>query len=397
MIPLEDALACVDRVLGDRRVARETVPVRQAAGRFLAVDQHSKLDLPPFDKAAMDGYAIATDDVRGEYRVAGIVAAGQPGMSALGPDEALKVMTGAPVPHGATRVIMVEQAVERDGRVRFENASAAKNICRQAEDVAVGQTILRAGSRLEPLHIANLIGCGISEVQVARPVRVAIIATGDEIVSSAAELGPGKIMNTNGPLLAGLARTFGLSVISETSVPDDESKLAAAMQRGLAEADVVVLTGGVSAGDYDFVPDVIADCNLEIHFSRVAVKPGKPTVFASGKNEVLFGLPGNPVAVYLTFHLFVLRATARLSGGDYEPREVKLRLAADFARRATVRTEYAPGRITPEGCVETLKYHGSAHLAALMEADGFLVVPRGVETLKAGAEVTFAMLGIGDG
>lgn len=389
MIALETALAIVDEEIGQRRVPTEIVPVRKAARRFLATDQRSKLDLPPFDKAAVDGYAILAGDARDEYRLAGIVAAGEPSNDTLAPGTTVKVMTGAPVPPGAARVVMVEQAAEQDGRVRLDEPSTARNICKKAEDVAVGQTVLRAGTRLGALHIANLIACGIGEVDVSRQVRLAIVSTGDEIVDSVADLSSGKIMNTNGPLLRGLAQRWGLAVAREDTVPDDKAKLRRTLEQALAEADFVVVTGGVSAGDYDFVPEVITDSGLQIHFSRVAVKPGLPTTFATGDKGSLFGLPGNPAAVYLTFHLFVLRAVARLSGGEYGPRRFKVRLAGELTRRSASRTEYCPCCISSDGLAERVTYHGSAHLTALTQADGFLVIPQGVTSLPAGARVTF--------
>jgi molybdopterin molybdotransferase len=200
-------------------------------------------------------------------------------------------------------------------------------------------------------------------------------------------------MNTNGPLLSGLARESGLAVVSAQTVPDDELKLVEALQRALAAADLVALSGGVSAGEYDFVPDAITACGLQFRLSRVALKPGMPTVFATGAHGILFGLPGNPVAVYLTFHLFVLRAVARLTGGSFEPRRFEIRLADDFARRSSARMEYSPCRITADGLAESIPYHGSAHLAALMRADGFIVIPRGVNALCAGTAVPFVMFG----
>ena len=389
MIPLETALAIVDQEIGNRRVPIEALPVRDAANRFLAADQKSKLDLPSFDKSAVDGYAILEGDIRDEYRLAGIVAAGEPGRDTLVAGTTLKVMTGAPVPPGAAKVVMVEQATEHDGWVRIDDLASANNICRRAEDVSVGQTILEAGTRLRPLHVANLIACGIDEVEVARQVRLAIISTGDEIVDSVANLEPGKIMNTNGPLLSGLARRWGLAVTCEKTVADDKAALRHTLEHALAETDLVVLSGGLSVGDYDFVPEVIEDCGLRIHFSRVAVKPGLPTTFATGEKGRLWGLPGNPVAVYVMFHLFVLRAAARLSGGTYEPRTFAIRLAHEVTRRSTTRAEYCPCRISSDGLAERITYHGSAHLTALMLADGFLIIPQGVKSLPPGAEVTF--------
>jgi molybdopterin molybdotransferase len=391
VIPLAEALAIVDREATGRRLTdTQTLPVGQAASRFLASDQHSKLDLPPFDKSAVDGYAVGEGEVRSDYRLTGVVRAGQPGAVKLAPGTTVKVMTGAPVPPGTVRVVMVEQATERAGLVRLEPRGADTNISKQAAHVAVGQIVLAAGTRLGPLSVANLICCGISEVDVTRQVRLAIIPTGDEIKDSPDELSPGKIMNTNGPLLNGLALKWGLQVTRCNAVRDDKILLREALEESLVEADIVVLSGGVSSGDFDLVPEIMADCGCKIHFSRVGSKPGKPMAFATGPDAILFGLPGSPVAVYLTFHLYVLRAAALLAGGRYQPREFQARLARDFSR-STKHAEHCPGYLTNYGRVETVAYHGSNHLAALMRADGFSVIPQGVQSLTAGADVTFVM------
>ncbi len=395
MIALEAALSVVDAKLHGRRVSTETVPVREAAGRILSADQLSRVDLPPFDKAAMDGYAILPGDPHDRYRMNGVLSAGagQAGAGALAPGTTVKVMTGTPVPPGAERVIKIEEAVEEDGYIRFENPSPATNICKKAEDIAVGDAIVRAGSRITALEIANLVGGGIADVNVANRVRLAVISTGDEIVDSPSMLSPGKIMNTNGPLLCELSREAGLTVVSEETVPDDRRSLMAALRRSLEAADIVVLSGGVSVGDFDLVPEAVLASGLEIHFSRVAIKPGKPLTFATGGEGILFGLPGNPVAAFLTFHLFVLRAAARLSGAPHEPKTFKIRLAEDLTFRAGKRTAFVPSRILRDGHVEPVTYHGTAHLAALMAADGFMVIPCNVSSLSAGAEVSLVTFG----
>ena len=214
MIPLEEALEIVDRTLAQVRLPGEgeTLPVRQALDRALLDDAVSMLDLPPFDKSAMDGYAVLDGDERDEYDLLGTVGAGQVCEYRLVPGSAVKVMTGAPVPEGAGRVVMVEYADERDGKVAIHRHGGATNICRKAEDVRRGDVILPAGSTLGVLEISNLIGCGVMEARVHRAVRVAIIATGDEIVDDPDHIAPGKIMNANGPMLAGLARQFGFEV-----------------------------------------------------------------------------------------------------------------------------------------------------------------------------------------
>jgi molybdopterin molybdotransferase len=190
-------------------------------------------------------------------------------------------------------------------------------------------------------------------------------------------------------LLAGLAAQFGLEVTDEQSLPDDREAIARGLQQALGTADVAVLSGGVSVGEFDFVTPALADAGLTVHFTRVAVKPGKPMTYASRGGKLVFALPGNPVSVYLTFHLFVLRAAARMMGLEPPLREVGARLGRDFSRRNTERVEYVPARLVGAR-VEPIEYHGSAHLTALTEADGFLIVPVGVGSMVAGEPVAFA-------
>ena len=393
IIPLDEAVHILDETLADVKPTSETVSVREARGRVLLADQLSELDLPPFDKSAMDGYAVLLDDEREEYRLLETVAAGKVGKQQLVPGTTVKVMTGAPVPAGTGRVIVVEHAEEYGDVVRVHTPGGPPHICRQAEDVRRGDVVLPAGTSLDALDIANLIACGITDVTVAQRVKLAIINTGEEIVDSRSLLEPGKVMNVNGPLLVGLAEEHGLVVVSEQSVADDRQAIAQALRTGLAQADVVVTSGGVSAGDFDFVVEALGDVALKLHFPQVAVKPGKRTVYASEQGKVVFGLPGNPVSVYVMFHLLVLPAVARLSGAKYERRELRLRLGTEFKRRKTERTEYVPCRLTNEGKVEAVEYHGSAHLTALTQADGFFVVPLGTGAIAAGDEVIFLPLG----
>jgi molybdopterin molybdotransferase len=396
MIEMADAFAIVDARLARPAPAAETLPVRAAVGRILAADQHSRLELPPFDKSAMDGYAILPDDERDEYRLLESVAAGQTPTAKLAPGTTVKVMTGAPVPAGAGRVIMREFTEEAGEAVRVHRHGSKSNICVCGEDVRIGDLILPAGRRIDALDVANLVSCGVTDVAVALPVRVAIISTGDEIVDDPAELAPGKIMNANGPMLAGLAAAHGLAVVAEQSVSDDLEETAAALREALEAADIVILSGGVSVGDYDFVVGAFDRVGLAVHFASIAVKPGRPTVFASPEEgseqapgKAVFGLPGNPVSVCVMFHLFVLRAAAVLCGADPGPRQLRLAMAANYRRRKASRAQFVPARLTETGAVEPLEYHGSAHLLAFREADGLLHVPRGVEELAAGEEATF--------
>ena len=391
-IALDDALGIVDQVFSDRAVPRRKIAVRDAVGQTIASDQVSRLTLPPFDKSAMDGYAVMAGDVRDSYQVLETVLAGSNPVAPLRPGAAVKVMTGAPVPAGAGQVIPIEKVRRQAETIEVIHPTSVRNICPQGEDVCIGDVILRAGARLGALEIANLIGCGITEVEVYRPIRLAVLSTGDEIVDDPRDLGPGKIMNVNGPMLALLGRQFAMDLVIEESIPDDRAATDEAISKAIDRADLVVLSGGVSVGDSDFVGAALGDAGLRVHFSAVAVKPGRPLTFASRAGAAVFGLPGNPVSVYVMFHLFVLRAAARMYGNPWPLREFSAPLGCEFRRRKADRVEYFPCRIDDDGLLVPVEFHGSAHLNALMEADGLMVVPIGTTLLSAGQSVRFVPL-----
>lgn len=388
MILLDKALGIVDGCAASIALDTEMIDVRDSAGRVLACDAVSQLALPPFNKSAMDGYAVMDGDERDEYEVLEFIAAGCVPTLALKPATASKVMTGAPVPQGAGKVIMVEFTEEADGVVKVSRHSEKSNICVMGEDVKPGDVVLKAPVSLGALEVANLISCGISKVQVFKKVRVAILSTGDEIVDDPEDIAPGKIMDSNGPLLAGLCGKYALDVTCQSAVKDDRQSTAQAIKSALLSSDIVILSGGVSMGDLDFVDTAMGDIGLKVHFNRLAVKPGRPMTFASADNKAVFGLPGNPVSVYLMFHLFVLRAAMTAYG--MKPAElIELPISEDFKRKKTDRALFAPGVITTGGKVKPVKYHGSAHLIALMKADGFFFVEKGIGAIAVDEKVKF--------
>jgi len=389
LLSCDEAIRIVDESLAGARLPAECVPVREALGRVLAQDQVSRLDLPPFDRSAMDGYATPEGDDGPEYRLVGTVGAGEVSAAPLALGTAVKVMTGAPVPWGTGRVVRVEDA-QCDGRtVRVLRYAPERYVAAQGEDVRVGDGVLEAGTVLGPLDVANLVSCGIAIVEVARRPRLAIASTGDEIVDDPENLAPGRIMNANGPLLRALAGYHGLDVVSETTVPDRPEDTIEALRSAVEAADIVAVSGGVSVGDFDYVPGAMADLGLVPRFAGVAIKPGKPVTYASGGRAAVFGLPGNPVGVYVTFHLFVLRAVARMVGSAPGLREVALEMGPGYSRRDAERREFVPARLGEMATVEPLEYHGSAHLMALSRMDGLFVVPEGVAEVPAGSRVRF--------
>ena len=393
MISLEEAYRIIDSAMSGVRLPCRVLPACEAMGQTLSSDQYSQLDLPPFDKSAMDGYAIKLDEKSTRYRLLDTVAAGHVCDISLQPGTAVKVMTGAPVPKGTDRVVMIEHVSEDDGWIQILEEHNNTNICRQAEDVHIGDRIFEAGTRLNAMDVANLISCGITHVESFCPMRVAILSTGDEIVDHPAQLRPGKIINSNGPMLKGLAAYHGLDVTTSRSVADDLSQISQSIRDALKEADCVMITGGVSVGDCDWVPQAIEQAGGEIRFSKLAVKPGKPTVFATAGTKAVFGLPGNPVSVFLMFHLFVLYVQMMLTGGQPALRTILLPLAHSYQRRRAERMEFRPCRLTSEGTLSRIEYHGSAHLHAISNADGVFIVPAGICELDKGQQAEFLPFG----
>jgi molybdopterin molybdotransferase len=392
MIPLEDAQQIIDRTLAPLGLERETLPVRSALGRTLGVDQFSRLDLPPFDKSAMDGYALPEGEAT-RYRVRETLAAGSVPSARLEPGVAAKVMTGAPVPAATARVVQRELVREQGEWIEITTHDHDTHVCPQGEDVRRGDLVLPAGTRITPADVGNLIASGIVQLEVLRPIRLAVFSTGEEITDDPARLRPGMIMDSNGPLLAALAGAWGMEVGVSDRLGDDRQKTAEAIRAAFDRADLVVLSGGVSAGDFDFVGPAMADAGLSLHFTSVATKPGKPTTYASTGNRAAFGLPGNPVAVFLTFHLYVLRAAARLAGLPWPVRVLQLPLAEEFRRRKADRQEYRPCRLSDDGRLVPLEFHGTADLAALRDADGLFAVPRDCQWIGTGERVEFLPVG----
>jgi molybdopterin molybdotransferase len=386
MLAFEEALALV--LASARYLGAETVPLSGASGRVLAADIVADDDQPPFDKSAMDGFACRCIDLPGSLAVTETIAAGAVPRQAVAPGQCARIMTGAPVPPGADCVVKFEDTeTPADGTVRCAGVGAGTNIRRQGEDVRRGEVVLTRGMRIAAPHIAVLASVGCSLVPVARRPRVAIIATGDELVAVDALPGPGQIRNSNGPQLAAQAAAAGALPDVRTPVRDEAAALRDAIAAALADGEVVVLSGGVSAGDFDLVPQALRDCGLEIRFDRIAMKPGRPTTFAVKDGAWCFGLPGNPVSTFLQFEVLVRPLLVSLMGGDPAPRTFAAPLAATVSRRGAARQAWLPVRLTAEGEAQPLDYHGSAHIQSLCHADGFIVLPVGTTRLDKGALV----------
>ena len=386
MIPFEQAL---EIVLGNSsRLDTERVPLAEASGRMLAENVLGDMDFPPFDKACMDGFACRREDLGRELEIVETLPAGVPPEREVGPGQAARIMTGAVVPIGADVVFMVEFSREQPpGRVRFTGTETQNNIAYCGEDLEAGDPIMPKGTWLEPRHVGVLASAGcVNPLVSVRPL-VGIIATGSELVEPDLKPGLGQIRNSNAHQFVAQAQRAG-AVANYFGIAEDTREATdLVLGEALERSDIVLLSGGVSMGDFDFVPDSMRANGLEILFDRVAMKPGKPITFARGDSGFCFGMPGNPVSGFVGFEVFVRPFMWRMMGHTGSIPHLERDLSGGFSRRKTDRLEWVQVRFDGQGGVRPVEYHGSAHLAAMVQADGMMKVDVGVGKLDAGAKV----------
>jgi len=391
MIELKEALQIV--LDSAKPLGAERVELCDALGRILAEDVTADMDMPPFDKATMDGYACRRADLGNALAVIETIPAGAVPTKTVGPNRCAKIMTGAAIPQGADCVVMIEQTEAlAENAIRFTGGRTSDNIFRRAQDIRAGQVVLPKGGRIGPPHIAVLASVGCVQPLVAKRPRVGVVASGDELVAPAARPGPAQIRNSNGSQLIAQLAALGLKARDYGIVKDVASDIDAVLKRALAENDVVIVSAGVSVGDFDLVPTVLRQNHVKLLFEKIAVKPGKPTVFGVSERGYCFGLPGNPVSTFVVFELLVKPLLYKLMGHDYSPVYVQMRLDETITRKDADRQSWNPVRITSEETVEPVQYHGSAHLSALCEAGGLVPMEIGVASIGRGTPVRVRLL-----
>lgn len=391
MISFEHAY---ETVMARARVLEiEEVPLAQAFGRTLAQDVRSDMDMPPFDKSVMDGYACRRADLGKELRVIETIAAGCLPSKTIEARCSAKIMTGAPIPAGADCVVMVEQS-EQTGMdtVRFTDIRTRDNICKRGEDVRKGDTVLCRGDRLDAQHLGILAMVGCVNPRVFRRPQVGAIATGDELVEPDATPGASQIRSTNGCQLLAQIESAGACAHYYGIARDTVEDLDRVIKRALSENDVVVLSGGVSMGDLDLVPEVLRNNGVEILFDTVAVKPGKPLTFGVSPQAYCFGMPGNPVSTFVQFEIMLRPFLCKLSGDTKPPRDLHCPLGKELTRDHADRMVWLPVQLRADGTVEPVEYHGSAHITAFRQADGLAVMPVGVTRCEEGTSVRVRLL-----
>jgi len=382
MISLEQAL---DIAFSKAQIiGTETIDILNSTGRILAQDVFADADMPPFNKSAMDGYACRRTDLSQKLSVLEIIPAGQTPTQSVDSGQCSKIMTGAQVPEGADTVFMVEYSENvSDGKIRFTGEKTNSNICMKGEDLKEGDLVLISGTLLKPQHIAILASVGCTNPRVYKTPSAGIISTGSELVNPEEKPGLSKIRNSNGPQLFAQATTTGFPVNYYGIVPDDEQLTKYFIEKSVAENDVTILSGGVSVGDFDFVPQIIQELGFEIHFSKISIKPGMHTTFASKGNKYIIGLPGNPVSSFIQFEVFVLPFLQKLMNFEHLNIKLPLLMSHDFKRKKSDREECLPVLINAENEVQMVNYHGSAHIHAYHQAFGFITIPAGkTEILK---------------
>lgn len=396
MITIEEALRIIDEE--GKVIGTERVELTDALNKVLAEDIYSKDTLPPFNKSAMDGYAIKFRDTECcqcgneiELYVKALVRAGDYYEGTLNSKEAIKIMTGAPVPNGSDAVIQIEKVKENGNKVIISDyIKENTNIIKMGEEIKSGELALEKGKIIRPTEIGFLASLGYSKVVIQKSPKVALITTGDELLDITASLEKGKIRNSNEYSLMALCKNSQVDFISLGVVCDDKEALKKKILKGLKEADIVITSGGVSAGDFDFVENVLEEIGAKINFTAVAIKPGKPVTFATIDNKLFFGLPGNPLSVITTFEEFVKPAIKKMKGYKEVYEEKMLVTAGNDFKAKKDRRKFIYVNIINEGG----KYYAydlgsqcSNHLMTMSKANGIIIMPEGVNKITKGEVV----------
>src|SRR5713226_6379929 len=400
MIPVNEAINIV--LQHSPKLEVESVALGDALGRVLAEDIVADSDLPPFDRAQMDGYAVRAADVANapaRLRIIGESAAGAGWHQEMKAGETVRIMTGAPVPAGADAVQQVELTREIDGGSQveiLEPVEAGRSIVKQAAEIKAGETVLLAGEDINAAMIATLASFGYAQVRVGRRPRVAVMATGSELVDVDRKPAHDQIRDSNNYTIAVYATLAGATVERWPLAGDDTEELKRQIKRAAETSDVLITSGGVSMGVYDFTKAALKELGAEVFFERVALRPGKPTVFARLGNTLVFGLPGNPVSVAATFNLFARAALRVIQGAKQTQLAEETAVLARDLKGSLDRESYLPAilRTDDNGTLlaEPLKWGGSSDFVAFARTTALINVPAGVKTVEKDQHVRVTRL-----
>ena len=363
----------------------EEVGLEEVLDRVIAEDIVSDVDMPPFNKSAMDGFACRRADLANDLDLIEEIPAGKVPERMISKDQCSRIMTGAMVPEGADCVIMVEETeIVESSKIRFTGTKTSDNICLIGEDVKISDVVLKQGVKIKPQHIAILASVGAVKLKVFKRPSVGVISTGDELVEPDQKPELSQIRNSNAYQIIAQIKAAGTLPDYHGIASDNIQSTQGKIMKSLDRNDVTILTGGVSMGEYDLVPDIMKDMGIQLMFQRIAIQPGKPTIFGKKGNKLCFGLPGNPVSSFVLFELLVKPLLQGLMGNNYSPANINLPMATMYSRKKSHRKSWLPVLINKDGEIETVEYHGSAHIYSLSDAMGLISIPIGETTLQKG-------------
>ena len=366
----------------------ERIPLSASLFCVLAEDIIADMNMPPFNKSAVDGFACKSEDLGIPLRCNSTIAAGSPPQFPVKNGFCARIMTGAEVPPGADCVIMLEDTqTDADGNILFKVRKKSSNICYFAEDVHEGETLLPKGTLLKPRHIPVLASMSYSNPLIYKKPTVGIICSGSELVDVSIKPGPGQIRNSNGPQLESQCSEIRIATEIFGIIPDSREKLLEAISISVSRHPVTIISGGVSVGDFDYVPGIIKELGFEQRFHGLNVKPGKRILFAAKDERYIFGLPGNPVSALVQFEMLVKPLIFKLQNALEFPGMEKRILAREFSVKNSSVVNFMPVQLSPDGMVNVVEYHGSAHIFAFASANGFMKIPQGITKLGKGALV----------
>ena len=395
MIPISEALKIIKRET--LALSPETIDLENSVGRVLAQEIRADMDLPPFDRSQMDGFAVKTFDVARapvQLKIVGESIAGKGFDGKLNSGEAVRIMTGARVPNGADAVQKVELTEEENGFITItEKTKVRENINAFASEIETGKQIFETGEIITENMIAAIASFGYAKVKVFKKPKAAILSTGSEIVDISVTPQKDQIRNSNSVMLKVFADRFA-DVEILPSVKDNIKSLRTAIEKAAKNFDFLITTGGVSVGDYDFTKPVLRELGAEIFFEKISLKPGKPTVFAKLKNCLIFALPGNPVSSVVTFYLFARTALLKMQSAKSCELKPGFAVVSDKIKAAKERDSFLPASLETDKdgklIIESLRFNGSSNFIAFARADALVFVPQG-KNLESGdvAEILF--------
>lgn len=395
MLELNIAL---DRIINSSDILKNiSIKVIDSVDHILNEDIYSTIDMPPFNKSAMDGYAFkhnGKETHEMEFSNIGIVAAGDIFTKTMKANECVSIMTGAPLPSSTDTVIPIENTYKKDEIIIFDkNIKPGSNVCLQGEDIEKGQLVLEKGTLIKTSHIAVISACGYKEIKVIRKPKIAILNTGSEIVEPGKKLESGQIYNSNGQMLQAMCKNIGIDAEYIGIAKDDEDNLSKALTDGL-KYDILLISGGVSMGEFDLVPGMLEKLGVEKIFHKVKIKPGKPLFFGKHSRGVVFGLPGNPLSNYVGFILFVTTAVKKMmNSNDILPKFELGFMTKEFNQR-TGRKNFFPAIIKEDDdqfFITPVESNGSADILSLSKANGFLIADEDISVINVGEETEFIM------